>query len=66
MICNHYFLVLRELFTNYVSTLGYLVGQPTANLVSRPNLVKVLKALVVKNSVLHDFGFGKVSPATQL
>ena len=26
----------------------------------------VLKALVVKNSVLHDFGFGKVSPAKQL
>jgi hypothetical protein len=25
-----------------------------------------LKALVVKNSVLHDFGFGKVSPAKQL
>ena len=28
--------------------------------------VGVLKALVVKNSVLHDFGFGKVSPAKQL
>ena len=27
---------------------------------------KQLKALVVKNSVLHDFGFGKVSPAKQL
>ena len=26
----------------------------------------LLKALVVKNSVLHDFGFGKVSPAKQL
>ena len=26
----------------------------------------VLKALVVKNSVLHDFGFGRVSPAKQL
>ena len=26
----------------------------------------ILKALVVKNSVLHDFGFGKVSPAKQL
>ena len=25
-----------------------------------------LKALVVKNSVLHDLGFGKVSPAKQL
>ena len=25
-----------------------------------------LKALVVKNSVLHDFGFGKVSPAKHL
>ena len=25
-----------------------------------------LKALVVKNSVLHDFSFGKVSPAKQL
>ena len=25
-----------------------------------------LKALVVKNSVLHNFGFGKVSPAKQL
>ena len=25
-----------------------------------------LKALVVKNSVLHDFGFAKVSPAKQL
>ena len=28
--------------------------------------VYLLKALVVKNSVLHDFGFGKVSPAKQL
>ena len=28
--------------------------------------VSLLKALVVKNSVLHDFGFGKVSPAKQL
>ena len=27
---------------------------------------QLLKALVVKNSVLHDFGFGKVSPAKQL
>ena len=27
---------------------------------------KILKALVVKNSVLHDFGFGKVSLAKQL
>ena len=26
----------------------------------------IVKALVVKNSVLHDFGFGKVSPAKQL
>ena len=26
----------------------------------------LLKALVVNNSVLHDFGFGKVSPAKQL
>ena len=25
-----------------------------------------IKALVVKNSVLHNFGFGKVSPAKQL
>ena len=25
------------------------------------SLVKILKALVVKNSALHDFGFGKVS-----
>ena len=29
-------------------------------------LLSLLKALVVKNSVLHDFGFGKVSPAKQL
>ena len=29
-------------------------------------LKQKLKALVVKNSVLHDFGFGKVSPAKQL
>ena len=29
-------------------------------------LLNVLKALVVKNSVLHHFGFGKVSPAKQL
>ena len=29
-------------------------------------LRKTLKALVVKNSVLRDFGFGKVSPAKQL
>ena len=29
-------------------------------------LAPLLKALVVKNSVLHDFGFGKVSPAKQL
>jgi len=28
--------------------------------------IQMLKALVVKNSVLHDFGFGKVSPAKQL
>ena len=28
--------------------------------------IQQLKALVVKNSVLHDFGFGKVSPAKQL
>ena len=28
--------------------------------------MKSLKALMVKNSVLHDFGFGKVSPAKQL
>jgi hypothetical protein len=27
---------------------------------------ELLKALVVKNSVLHDFGFRKVSPAKQL
>ena len=33
-------------FTNYVSTLGWLVGQPNANLVSRPYLVKVLTRLV--------------------
>ena len=29
-------------------------------------LIATLKALVVKNSVLHNFGFGKVSPAKQL
>ena len=29
-------------------------------------ILRSLKALVVKNSVLHDFGFGKVSPAKQL
>ena len=28
--------------------------------------IQQLKALVVKNSVLHDFGFEKVSPAKQL
>ena len=32
----------------------------------RQSLEMKLKALVVKNSVLHDFGFGKVSPAKQL
>ena len=34
-----------------------------------PQWVKMLseiKAIVAKNIVLHDFGFGKVSPAKQL
>ena len=33
---------------------------------NNPEMKIILKALVVKNSVLHDFGFGKVSPAKQL
>ena len=36
------------------------------DLVILKELKILLKALVVKNSVLHDFGFGKVSPAKQL
>ena len=31
------------------------------NTYCQENMKKNLKALVVKNSVLHDFGFGKVS-----
>ena len=31
-----------------------------------PLNLQCVKALVVTNSVLHDFGFGKVCPAKQL
>ena len=40
------FLSRKEPFTNYVRTLGYLVGQPKVNIINRSYLVKVITRLV--------------------
>ena len=46
--------------------MSYSVNDSILLMASKVFSHQQLKALVVKNSVLHDFGFGKVPPAKQL
>ena len=72
MVQSKYFFSDSSVYTSYFPL--FCVFAPTALEMehkgdkTKPSRMRVfiLKALVVKNSVLHDFGFGKVSPAKQL
>ena len=69
---SKYFFSDSSVYTSYFPL--FCVFAPTALEMehkgdkTKPSRMRVfiLKALVVKNSVLHNFGFGKVSPAKQL